>query len=272
MQCPTQIDVVSMTALVRRFWEEEARRDHSFAALGASTVLEEFYGRIPQFGPAELNGLRGCRVLDIGCGWGRLILPLAKKNAAIGLDISTVMARLAKKNATHQGIDLSVVVGDAAHLPFRGRSIDVSISYLVLQHLSKAIMNQALRESARVLKEDGTLLAYLPNMFGLDGLASKIFHDFLKVPSHWGPAKVQYYHLWELRHMFMNHFRSVHIVAREFRPPWPLYNGRVLVPSIIVPFLKWLSHSLELLANSADIIPLKALATGLAIRGGRAKQ
>jgi len=209
--------------------------------------------------------MRGGRLLDVGCGWGRIILPVANNVDAIALDISTSMLRLATIHAKQLHLELSAVVGDAAHLPFREETMNVLISYLVFQHLAKTTLNQALCETARVLKPNGTLFAYIPNKFGLDGIGSKIIHDCLNIPSYWGPAKVQYYHIGEIRRIFMNYFRTVHITARQFHLPWLVFHGRVLLPIIAIRILKRLSDALEQLANIYDRNPLKMLATGFAI-------
>jgi ubiquinone/menaquinone biosynthesis C-methylase UbiE len=255
-----------MQQTVRRFWEDTARRNLDFATCGGASLLGDFY-----IEPDEIKDVRNGRVLDVGCGWGRILVPLARNAEAIGLDVSTVMAQQAKAYARRQHFDVSLVVGDAAHLPFRERSVDVLVSYLVFQHLSRENLLKAVSETARVLRQDGTLLGYLPNKFGLDGIGSTVLHDCFKRASYWGPAKVQYYHPCQVMRIFTRHFQSVCLYAKEFRIPWVLAGGRVLVPRVALPLLRRISDSLELMANSTRL-PLKTLANGLAIKAERPLQ
>jgi ubiquinone/menaquinone biosynthesis C-methylase UbiE len=261
---PEMNESVTLSQTLREFWEDEAIRDPKFATCGAASLLRKFQVDLSAF--EFLGQYHGRRALEVGCGWGRIILPLATKTEAIGLDVSTVMAQLAKTNARSQKLNLDLVVGDAAHLPFREKTMDLLVSLFLFQHLPTVTMEEAISETSRVLKADGGLLAYLPNRFGLDGIGSKVIHDTLGWKSHWGPAKVHYYSMSDLKRIFKSHFQKVQIYAKEFRVPWIVFHNRVLIPYGVLPFLNKLSSLLELVANNANVIPLKMIATGLTIK------
>jgi SAM-dependent methyltransferase len=111
---------------------------------------------------------RGGRVLELGCGTGRVTVPLARTGAAevVGIDRSAPMlargrARLRRARLPKVGL----VRGDIRHLPFAGGSFDTVLApYGVLQSL--------LREND-LLDTLGAVAALLPRggVFGLELVA-----------------------------------------------------------------------------------------------------
>ncbi|HEX5504353.1 MAG TPA: methyltransferase domain-containing protein [Thermomicrobiales bacterium] len=109
----------------------------------------------------EWIGLRpGERVLEVGPGPGRLLLPAARRvlpgGTAVGVDIQPGMARrLAARAAREQVANLAAVVGDAAALPFAPGSFDVVYLCTVLGEIHRR--EAALAECHRVLRPGGRL-------------------------------------------------------------------------------------------------------------------
>ena len=110
----------------------------------------------------------GGRVLELGCGTGRIALPLARSGVSlVGLDRSAPMlARTAQKarglRRGRAGVHLTLVRGDIRVLPFAAdRFRAVLAPYGVLQSLlASRDLSDALRSIARVLAPGG--------LFGLD--------------------------------------------------------------------------------------------------------
>src|SRR6476469_8915642 len=79
------------------------------------------------------HGLRGNRLLDVGCGTGKSFLPmLARGYEVTACDISPAMVLLARERAG----DASVLVADARDLPVLGRfdlvtSLDDALNYVL---------------------------------------------------------------------------------------------------------------------------------------------
>jgi len=96
------------------------------------------------------------KILEIGCGIGRILLPMSKIfGEAVGVDISSEMVQLSQKyieNITNckilenNGIDL---------LLFPDNHFDFCYSFIVFQHIpEKKIVEQYIKEVSRILKPD----------------------------------------------------------------------------------------------------------------------
>jgi SAM-dependent methyltransferase len=99
--------------------------------------------------------------LELGCGTGRLTLPVARAGARIvGLDRSAPMLARARRRVRRAGLTRRVrlVRGDVRALPFRGRFGLVMAPYGMLQSLTRdRDLAAALAEAARVLDRGGLL-------------------------------------------------------------------------------------------------------------------
>ncbi len=118
--------------------------------------------------PEEMERLRdfavhfrlrpGERVLDAGCGSGRLIRLVLEEIGAGGslveLDFAPSMVELAQGKTADPRVDFRV--GDAHHLPFANGEFDKVIALALLPHLDDP--KRALKEFRRVLKPGGLLV------------------------------------------------------------------------------------------------------------------
>jgi SAM-dependent methyltransferase len=94
------------------------------------------------------------RILDVGCGDGRLSQAIRRKQECflVGFDLSTVALRQL------QG---PTCCGSAAQLPFSDRSFDLVVSTEMMEHLPKQIYSDVLKEFSRVA--DKFILITVPN-------------------------------------------------------------------------------------------------------------
>jgi SAM-dependent methyltransferase len=106
---------------------------------------------------APLSG----RILDLGCGLGRLAIPLAALYPdveVIGVDISPVMLAQAEAQAAIAGIpNVRFLQGDGRHLPELG--FDRAYSVLLFQHLGADAVRQYIGEVAGGLRPGGRFVA-----------------------------------------------------------------------------------------------------------------
>jgi SAM-dependent methyltransferase len=99
------------------------------------------------------------RVLELGCGTGRIAIPVAKDGIALtGIDRSRPMLDRARRRAVRAGLDhLRLVRGDIRHLPFRDRRFRLVMApYGILQSLVRERdLAAALASVHRVLARGG---------------------------------------------------------------------------------------------------------------------
>ena len=136
--------------------------DHGVTNYTERMVPEEahariFWEHIARYRFAK-DFVRGRRVLDIACGEGYGAAALAKAGAAsvTGVDISPEACERARRK---YGLDARA--GDAQAIPVPDRSIDLIVSFETIEHVDAPAV--FLRECARVLVQEGTLIVSTPN-------------------------------------------------------------------------------------------------------------
>lgn len=96
------------------------------------------------------------RILDYGCGVGRLVVPFAKRSQTVfGIDVSPSMLRQARKNCDRFDIP-SVCLESVDELDSLEPAIfDLVHSYIVLQHIPVARGERILRKLISLIAEAG---------------------------------------------------------------------------------------------------------------------
>lgn len=154
---------------MREDWNRRAEEDaHYYVAFGrrgqdeegfletASDVLRTLVPDLRRLPPAPP---RARRALEIGCGPGRLLLPMSRHFGEIhGVDVADRMIQIARerlRNAPHAHVHHTT---GADLAPFADDSFDFVYSYAVFQHIpSREVVFEYLRECRRVLKPGGVL-------------------------------------------------------------------------------------------------------------------
>lgn len=97
------------------------------------------------------------RVLEVGCGDGRITLALSGEcSAIVGVDLSDKLIAQAQKRIQDGATNIEFQVMDAERLTFADESFDVILFPWVLQMVSDSA--RALSEAHRVLKPGGRLM------------------------------------------------------------------------------------------------------------------
>jgi demethylmenaquinone methyltransferase/2-methoxy-6-polyprenyl-1,4-benzoquinol methylase/phosphoethanolamine N-methyltransferase len=112
----------------------------------------------------ELAGIiPGERILDVGCGPGRLAIAAGTvagpTGETCGIDPAPEMVELARRKAARAGVRARFDVGVIEALPYPDDHFDVVLSSLMLHHLPDELKRRGLAEVRRVLKAAGRLAA-----------------------------------------------------------------------------------------------------------------
>lgn len=119
------------------------------------------------------DGLRGRRVLDIGCGTGVDLVRFARGGAtAIGVDLADAAIGLARRNLEQQGLATRLALADGEHLPFAPDSFDYVFAHGVVQYTADA--RRLVEEARRVLKPGGTAFFQVYNRVSWLNALSKL--------------------------------------------------------------------------------------------------
>jgi len=108
----------------------------------------------------ERSGLfnKGLRILEIGCGVGRLTSYLTQKGFnVIGFDTSITLIKEGNKLYS----DVKKFLASGESIPFRDSTFDIILSFDVLEHISD--VEGHLSEVKRTLKNGGLYLFQTPN-------------------------------------------------------------------------------------------------------------
>jgi SAM-dependent methyltransferase len=136
------------------------------AKLGARVDLQRRFSVNPtpvadwELGLVDLAGVR--QALDVGCGTGAFLLPLARRlvpggATVIGLDLAEGTLGQARALLESEGLPVECIIGDVEALPFDGGSFDLVLANYMLYHVPD--LDRAIAQLRRVLRPGGTLLA-----------------------------------------------------------------------------------------------------------------
>lgn len=149
---------------MRRDWDRRAKVDPRYWVAATQEADEQSYVESAERDTAALLAGLGdrvpasARVLDLGCGIGRMTAPLAGHFAAVvGVDVSPAMIEQAR--ALHGTVEnLRFEANSGADLgAFADDSFELVFSYSVLPHLPPPVVEAYFREVNRVLVADGWL-------------------------------------------------------------------------------------------------------------------
>jgi methionine biosynthesis protein MetW len=155
----------------------------------------------------------GSSVLDVGCGDGTSIAPLAREHALdyVGVDVSATAVAFARRN------DLDArQIEHASELPFPEAAFDAALCLEVFEHLADP--REAAAEVARVVRRGGVLIASVPNVafwrrrFDLGFGRWNPEGDELAVAEPWRDPHLRFFTTTALRRMLLHAgFESVEV-------------------------------------------------------------
>lgn len=217
-------------------WDNAAEGDHIKAAAAVSKeCVESPFVKLQPLPSEEV--LRDKVHLDLGCGYGRTLIPCARHGTkiSVGIDISSVMLDRAVELCNQEKVSCVLLNGDITDLPFEDSSFDIVYSSSVMLHLDKDSTKRAIEEVKRILKPGGKVYfsGSFPNIFHLwrlpnlgIRLASLIKQQ---LEQHTRPyhleSRVRYYTYSQVIHLFRG-FSEVNVFSFSYQ----------LLPKNIGPF------------------------------------
>jgi ubiquinone/menaquinone biosynthesis C-methylase UbiE len=129
---------------------------------------------------AALVPLPGAKVIDVGCGNGRITRLIAAASAqVIGIDPGQKQLERARADAPVNGE--TYIEGSAENLPVADASADIVFFFNSLHHVPEAVMDKALDEARRALKPQGWLFIAEPLAEGPQFLMQQPLNDETEV-------------------------------------------------------------------------------------------
>lgn len=155
--------------LSKQYWEETGLHARSSDSL-SKKISKQLYGykhivtveALLRMGNFEKNK----RVLEVGCGWGRIVIGLRKLFPAleiVGIDVVHDLLKLAGSVVTREtGLnDVRYFQCDAQNLSFREESFDIIYSVRVLQYVENPTL--VLKGFRATLRNRGKVVVIIPN-------------------------------------------------------------------------------------------------------------
>ena len=103
----------------------------------------------------ELDGRRGLKILEIGCGAGGMMVPLSRYGEVTGMDISGDLLQFCRSRGLSR-----LVVGSGYDLPVREASLDLVALFDTIEHIPDDV--RVLRQCRKVLKPKGLIFLSVP--------------------------------------------------------------------------------------------------------------
>ena len=215
-----------LTARVRAYWNEHihdlAITSHPVGSPGFFQDLDEYHfdklHHLVQLVP--FDGLRGKRVLDVGCGTGVDLVRFAQGGAiAIGVDLADSAITLARQNFAQRGLAVKLVVGDAERLPLAEASVDYVFAHGVVQYSGDG--QRVVDEVRRVLRPGGEAVFQVYNRISWLNALSKLMRVDLE---HEGAPVLRKYSPDEFRAL-LGGFSNVRLVFERFPVKSRLHGG-----------------------------------------------
>lgn len=129
---------------------------------------------------SRCGSFSGRRVLEAGCGTGRVSLEIARAGGNVAcIDISSEAIALTRRTFSASGMPVETMVASLFALPFKNGEFDVVWNAGVLEHFSEQERKEALTELLRVVKPGGVLVTLNPYKFGAAYRLGKLVSETL---------------------------------------------------------------------------------------------
>jgi cyclopropane-fatty-acyl-phospholipid synthase len=148
-----------------RLWLDESMTYSCAYFCDASDTLEQAQRQKVEHSLEKLRLQRGETLLDLGCGWGALVMRAAEQYGADATGITLSEEQHVEANAAIRSRGLQdkarVRLMDYGALAQEGRQFDKVVSIGMIEHVGKAYLAEFARDVKLLLKPDGLALLHL---------------------------------------------------------------------------------------------------------------
>ncbi|HLC67808.1 MAG TPA: methyltransferase domain-containing protein [archaeon] len=169
----------------------------------------------------KINGLKGKRILEVGCGTGDICKDLTKDNEVHGIDLSSKSLKAAKSRGV-----ITKMYNIENGLPYKSAHFDILICSELVEHLFDP--EHVIKEANRVLKKGGLLLLSTPNFYSTINRLKilKGRHRGIELPNYAAQQHIRFYSHASIREMLVrNNFAVANQEGIGFHP---MKNERLL--------------------------------------------
>lgn len=157
------------------------------------------------------------KILEIGCGTGRILLPLVKKNIdIIGLDISKEMINVLEKNAKKENLNPKVINGDMKNFSLNEKFDLVIIPYRAFLHmLTKEDQIKTLKNIAKHLNKNGKLIIHSYRPYAKELACTGKCHSIDTTEHYESESKKNFFVYWDLEYIKEKKILKYYLRIRE---------------------------------------------------------
>ena len=150
--------MLSIPAAANNPWEKIYQSPKQYSYYNLLKPHEALKEIIPLFHSRNVKN-----ILDLGCGLGRNLIPLAyEKFNVIGVDPSSNALQKLRKQLKKLHLNARLIKGKFQSIPMPDNSIDALISVQVLNHGTEKEVKKGIYEIARVVRPKGLIFITVP--------------------------------------------------------------------------------------------------------------
>jgi 2-polyprenyl-3-methyl-5-hydroxy-6-metoxy-1,4-benzoquinol methylase len=203
----------------------------------------------------EMNMKQTREILEIGCGTGEIAYWVAERTGAhvLGIDLCAPFIEKARKRSPLPNLQYQVMDFNQPDCLF-DQKFDYIIGNGILHHLYYTLP-VALVNIRRLLKPDGTLLFFEPNIY--NPYCTLIFTvPFLRVKARLEPTEMAFSKRFIVHRLYEANFTEIHVTYKDFLLPGVpdiLINPLILSGDILehIPVLNKMAQSIFIKAKKS---------------------